>query len=130
MQEAQPCCSCVLQVRSYSLVAHVHYDSSTDAFTSPENTEEIKEEVSPNVLDPHKVTLHISGANICLASLRYLQQLDLNSSQLHPCHKHVKAIRGSVLICKCWIPATFKTEGYTTIQPLHIREKVERLYFS
>ena len=116
-----------------SLVAHVHYDSNIDAFTSPENIEEIKAEISPQVPNSHTVTLDIfpdSGANICLAGVRHLQQMGLHPSQLCQCHKHVKAVGGSILICKGWIPATFKIEGYTTTQPLYICEKVDRLYFS
>ena len=116
-----------------SLVAHVHYDSNIDAFTSPENTEEIKAEISPQVPNSHTVTLDIfpdSGANICLAGLRHLQQMGLQPSQLRQCHKRVKAVGGSILICKGWIPAIFKIEGYTTTQPLYICEKVDRLYFS
>ena len=126
MQEAQPFCSC-------SLVTHVHYDSNIDAFTSPENTDEIKAQVSSDVPNSHTVTLDIfldSGANICLAGLRHLQQMGPHSSQLHQCHKCVKAFGGSVLIGKGWIPATFKTDGYMTTQPLYICEKVDRLYFS
>ena len=102
-------------------------------FTSPENTEEIKAEVSPNLPNSHKVTLDIipdSGANICFAGLRHLRQMGLHSSQVHKCYKHVTVVGGSFLICKGWIPATFKIEGYTTTQPLYICEKVDQLYFS
>ena len=115
------------------LVAHVYYDSNIDVFTSPENTEEIKAEGLPDIPNSHTVTPDIfpdSGANICLAGLRHLQQMGLHSSQLRQCHKCIKAIGGSVLICKSWIPATFKIDGYTTTQPLYICEKVGRLYFS
>ena len=128
---APVCCKPTATVSS--LVAHVHYDSNIDAFTSPENTEEIKAEISPQVPNSHTVTLDIfpdSGANICLAGLRHLQQMGLHPSQLRQCHKRVKAVGGSILICKGWIPATFKIEGYTTTQPLYICEKVDRLYFS
>ena len=115
------------------LVAHVHYDSNIDAFTSPENTEEIKAEVLPHIPNSHTVTLDIfpdSGANICLSGLRHLQQMGLHSSQLCQYHKRVRAVGGSILICKGWIPATFKIEGYTTTQLLYICKKVDRLYFS
>ena len=85
------------------LVAHVHYDSNIDASTSPENNEEIKAEVSPDVPNSHTVTLDIfpdSRATICLAGLRHLQQIGLHSSQLRPCHKRVKAVGGSILYAK------------------------------
>ena len=66
------------------LVVHVHYDSNIDAFTSPENTEEIKAEVLPDIPNSHTVTLNDifpdSGANIFLAGLRHLQQMGLHSS--------------------------------------------------
>ena len=128
MQEAQPFCSCVLKSTATASdpVAHVHYDSNIDAFTSPENTEEIKAEILPSVPNSYIVRLDIfpdSGENICLAGLRHLQQMGLHSSQLCQCHKRVKAVGGSILICKCWMPATFKIEGYTTTQPRYICEK-------
>ena len=56
--------------------------------------------------------------------------MGLHSSQVRKCHKRVKAVGGSVLICKGWIPVTFTIDGYTTTQPLYICEKVDRLYFS
>ena len=70
-----PVC-CKSTATASGLVAHVHYDSSTDAFASSENTEEIKAKVLPDIPNSHTVTLNIfpdSGVNICLAGLRHLQ---------------------------------------------------------
>ena len=80
-------------VTACGLVAHIH--SNIDAFTSPENTEKIKAEVSPDIPNSHTVTPDTfpdSEANICLSGLRHLQQMGLHSSQLRHCHKHVKAV--------------------------------------
>ena len=124
---APVCCKSI--ATASGLVAHVHYDANIDAFTSLENTEEIKAEVSPDVPNSHTVTLYIfpdSRANICLAGLRHLQQMCIHSSQLCQCHKHVKGVGGSVLICKGWIPATFKI----AIPPHSHSTSVKRLYFS
>ena len=108
-------------VMASSLVAHVYYDSDIDVFTLPENTEEIKAKVLLDVPNCHTVTPDIfpdSTEHICPVGLKPLHQMGLYSSQLFPRHKSIKAVRGSVLICKGWIPATFKFEGYTTTQPL------------
>ena len=113
-----------------SLVAHVHYDTNIDAFTSPENTEEIKAEVSPDIPNSHTVTLDIFPDRGGGKHLPRQPKTTPTNRQLHQCYKCVKAVGGSVLTCKGWIPATFTIDGYTTTQPLYICERVDRLYFS
>ena len=56
--------------------------------------------------------------------------MGVQPSQLHTCNKAVKAVGGSTLICKGWLPVRFEIEEHFTKQPVYICEKVDRLYFS
>ena len=124
--------------RSLFLVAHVYYDADSDIYSVQQGQDDIQE--IPAQLTPistgstfASATCLIfpdSGANICLAGTRHLPKLNLQASQLHPCHKKVQAVGGSILICKGWINVKFVVVGHSTIQPMYFCEKVDRIYFS
>ena len=124
--------------RSLFLVAHVYYDADSDIYSVQQGQDDIQE--IPAQLTPistgstfASATCLIfpdSGANICLAGTRHLPKLNLQVSQLHPCHKKVQAVGGSILICKGWINVKFVVVGHSTIQPMYFCEKVDRIYFS
>ena len=121
------------QLETGSLIAHVQYNSANDIFTSSDALQKIKANVLPELPNASVVTICIfpdSGANICLAGPKHLHQMGVQPSQLHTCNKAVKAVGGSTLICKGWLPARFEVEGHVTKQPVYICEKVNRLYFS
>ena len=123
---------------SLLLIAHVYYDADSDVFSAKHHQCDVQEipakltPISPNSTIA-SATLQIfpdSGANICLAGMCHLSKLNLQPSQLHPCHKRVQAVGGSILICKGWVDMQFEIDGHTTTQPLYFCEKVDRIYFS
>jgi hypothetical protein len=57
-------------------------------------------------------------------------KLQLEASQLHPCHKRVAAVGESILICKGWITVKSEINGHSSTQPLYFCDKVDRIYFS
>ena len=94
---------------------------------------EISAKVSPVSFQTPSVIVKIfpdSGANICLAGPKHLQQMGIKYSQLQQCNKKVKTVGGLELICRGWLPIKFEIEGHTTTQPVYFCEKVDRLYFS
>jgi len=123
---------------SLLLIAHVYYDADSDVYGAQHGQGDVQEipaqltPISPNSTSA-SATIAIfpdSGANICLAGTRHLQKLNLQARQLHPCHKRVQAVGGSILICKGWIDVLFEIDGHMTTQPLYFCEKVDRVYFS
>ena len=92
---------------SFLLCAHVQYYDESDTYSKQWQGEiqEIPAQLTP--ISPNSTfasdTLPIftdSGANICLAGTSHLPKLNLQASQLQPCHKRVAAVGGSILICK------------------------------
>jgi len=71
-----------------------------------------------------------SGASICLAGTKHMDKLGIHVNNLLPCLKEVRAVGGSILLCKGWIPVIFSVEGIETKQPLFICNKIDRIYFS
>ena len=116
-----------------SLIAHVQYKSTNDIFTFSKTLQEMEVNVLPELPNASVVSISIfpdSGANICLAGRKHLHQMGVEPSLLHTCSKAVKAIGGSTLIYKGWLPVRFEIGGHVTKQPVYIWEKVVRLYFS
>ena len=100
--------------------------------TTITSIEEIGAVVSPSLpRDQHisPVKIHIfpdSGASICLAGPQHMAKF---THDLIPSYKHVKAARGSKLICHGWLTITFQIGKNTTKQPVYICDKVDRFYF-
>ena len=118
-----------------ALIAHVRYNHGSDIYTSPTMAEEIPASINP-ALPRHQhrcASVKIfpdSGASICIAGLEHLHALGITQSDLVPCIKRVTAVGGSQIICKGWIPITFRIGCHTTTQPVYFCEKVDRFYFS
>ena len=70
-----------------------------------------------------------SGASVCLAGPQHIAKFNLDTHDLIPCYKQVKAVGGSKLICHGWLPITFRIGKNTTKQPVYICDKVDRLCF-
>ena len=120
------------QLETGSLIGQVEHDSTNDIFTSSNALQEIEANVFTKLPNASAVTISIipeSGTNICLAAPKHLHQMGVHPSQLHTCNKTVKAVGGSTLICKGWLPVRFEIEGHATKQPVYICEKPDRLYF-
>ena len=58
-----------------------------------------------------------------------MQNLNLENS-VQPCSKRVKAVGGSILHCKHWVPMKFEIEGHSTTQPLYFNDNISQIYFS
>ena len=71
-----------------------------------------------------------SGANICLAGPEHITALGVKPHALWRCHKKITAVGGSTLFCKGWLPVEFKIGEHRTKQPLHICDKIDRIYLS
>ena len=70
-----------------------------------------------------------SGASICLAGRQHIAKFNLDTYNLIPWYKQVKAVGGSKLICHGWLPITFQIGKNTTMQPVYICDKVDQFYF-
>ena len=102
-------CLCRQQSQSDSvqaLIASVEYDQDSNTFT-PTTTLTSIEEI-PAILCPslprhqhiNSVKMNIfpdSGANICLAGPQHITKFNLDTHNLIPCYKQVKAVGGSRL---------------------------------
>ena len=121
-----------------ALIASDEYDQDSDTFTTTTTVTSIEE--IPAILSPclpqHKhistVKMNIfpeSGASIYLEIPLYIAKFNLNTHDLIPCYKQVKAIGGSKLICHSWLPIIFQTGKNTTKQLVYICDKVHRFYF-
>ena len=71
-----------------------------------------------------------SRASICIAGLQHMHTLGLLPSNLIPCYKQIKAVGGSMLICKGWVPITFNIATFQTTQQVYICKKISRIYLS
>ena len=119
-----------------ALIEHVFYDQQKDTYTSCQNNnaEEILVQLKPVQSSQHMfTTLSIfpdSGASICLAGPKHINQLGIHNNNLIPCNKQVTAVGGSKLQCSGWLPITFQLNEHRTNQPLFICDKIDQLYFS
>ncbi len=129
-----------------ALIAHLSFDKNSDTFTS--NSGPMTEEISATLTaftpnkdprDPDKIPIHSgkrcrifpdSGASICIAGPRHLENLGLSRKHLIPSKKIVRAVGGFKLTCQGWIPMEFQVGNHCTKQALYICEKVDRIYFS
>ena len=71
-----------------------------------------------------------SGASICIAGTEHLSDFDIDDRNLLPCNKTINAVGGSTLKCWGWITTKFTIESNTTLQPLYICDKVDKIYLS
>ena len=121
-----------------ALIASVEYDQDSNKFTTTTSftsTEEIPAILSPSFprhqhINPVKMNVFSdSGASICLAGPQHIAKFNLDTHDLMPCYKQIKAVRGSKLTCHEWPPITFQIGKNTTKQPVYICDKVDRFYF-
>ena len=121
-----------------ALIASVEYDQDSDIFTTTTtltSIEEIPAILSPSLprhqhINPVKMNIFPdSGASICLAGPQHIAKFNLDTHDLIPCYKQVKAAGGSKLTCHGWLPITFRIGKNTTKQPVYICDKVDRFYF-
>ena len=81
-------------------------------------------------ISPVKVNIFPdSDASICLPRPQHIAKFNLDTHDLIPCYKQVKAVGGSRLICHGWLPITIRIGKNTTKQPVYICDKVDRFYF-
>ena len=129
-------CRSSADAKSLFLLAHVHYDANSNMFsTRHSDVQEIKAKLTPINPPNTFATANLaifpdSGANICLAGISHLSKLNIEPSQLQPCHKRVAAVGGSILVCKGWILVCFEIDGHASTQPLYFCDRVDRIYFS
>ena len=71
-----------------------------------------------------------SGASLCLAGPQHITKLGIDPDSLIPSQRRVKAVGGSILECKGWLPMKFQIGNHSTVQPLFICDKVDRICFS
>jgi len=120
-----------------AIIANVEYDQPKESFTTANANKDIRfvpAEITPMINGNHLATRTAqifpdSGADICLAGTKHLENLGIQAEQLTPCCKKVTAVGGSALICKGWIQVEFNIGGNTTRQPLYICDRVDRIYF-
>ena len=91
-----------------TLIAHLTYNNVKDVFTinNDKSIDEIPATLSVNLpkvkhLPPKEMTIFPdSGGSICIASLQHMHTIGLIPSNIIPCYKQIKAVGGSILICK------------------------------
>ena len=66
-----------------------------------------------------------SGASICLAGPQHIAKFNLDTHDLIPCYRQVKAVGGSKLTCHGWLPITLQIGKDTTKQLVYICDKVD-----
>ena len=115
----------------------VKHDSSTDTYTAVNaDPEQVQCTIRPGHAKStcqKSITTKVfpdSGASICLAGPQHLLLLMVTIAQLIPTKKKITVVGGSTLPCLGWIPATFTVDNVSTIQPLYICDKVDRIFFS
>ena len=114
------------------------YDNVKDVFTinNDKSINEIPAALSVNLaklkqLPPKEMMIFPDNrASICIAGLQQLHMLGLLPTNLIPCYKQIKAVGGSILICKDWVPIMFNIATFQTTQPVYIYNKVDRIYLS
>ena len=104
-----------------ALIASVEYDQDSDTFTTTfTSIEEIPAILSPSLprqwhTNPVKMNIFQgNGASICLAGPQHIAKFNLDTHDLIPCYKQVKAVGGSKLTCHGWLPITFQIGKNTT----------------
>ena len=127
----------VRNVSNINLVAHVAFNAELNQFTIASNqlTDEIPAHLTPirNVYGKHSKLMYIfpdSGATICIAGTKHMNDLNISVDELKACTKRIVAVGGTPLKCKGWLPVKFEVDNITTEQPLYICEQVDRIYFS
>ena len=90
-----------------ALIAYLTYDNVKDVFTinNDKSINEIPATLSVNLpkfkqLPPKEMIFPDNRASICVAGLQQLHTLGLLPTNLIPCYKQIKAVGGSILICK------------------------------
>ena len=108
-----------------SLVAHVYQVCVS--------VDEERASVTPDTSRTRTKTVSVfpdSGANICLTGPKHLRAMGATISDLRPCHKKIRAVGGSILISKGWLPVKFDIDGNVTTQPVYICDNVDKFFFS
>ena len=120
-----------------ALIAQVKYDNHVGQYTAATTDITTKIPATVSIHTPgsnnNTTTLQIfpdSGASICLGGPNLLKKLHVNNDNLIRCNKNITAVGGTKLKCKGWVPLKFVTGCHKTIQPVHICNKVDKLYFS
>ena len=70
------------------------------------------------------------GANICLAGLQHITELNLDVIDWISCNKETFAVEGSKLNCTWWLSVIFQIRNKITQKPLYISNKIDKIYFS
>ena len=87
-----------------ALIAHIFYDQQKDTYTSCQNNnaEEILVQLNLVQSSQYKFTTSSvffdSGASICLAGPKHINQLGIHNYNLIPCNKQVTVVAGSKLV--------------------------------
>ena len=124
---------------AWALIAYVCYDSQSDAYHTISPIQDINKipalicSTKSNHPNRNPVLINIfhdSEASICLAGPHHLPQLNLKWKDLIRCHKKVKAVGGSKLICHGWLPRNFFIDKYITTQQVYFCDKVDSFYFT
>ena len=138
------------------MIAHAQYDHSSDTYTPISSVHNIAEipavtpsnrpthkkpatakifpnsEVNISLAGPHHLTtvkiFPNSGANISLAGPHYLNQLKLTENDLILCHKEVKEVGETVLLCHKWLPIKIIIGKQTTTQLVYFCDSYTLLF--
>ena len=129
-----------------SIIAHIEFDQRTNSYVSANSNSivEIEATVTPfsprpdprcldDVPSARKTNIKIfpdSGASICLGGPKHLECMGLKVNNLIASKKVVRAVGGSTITCKGWLPVQFAVGEKSTKQALYICENIEKLYFS
>ena len=103
-----------------ALIAQVYYDSRSDAYHTISPIQDINEipALICSIKSPVLVNIFPnSGASIYLAGSHHLQQLNLKQEDLIHCHRKVKAVEGSKLICHGRLPMNLTLLLANMLQP-------------
>ena len=123
-----------------ALIAQVEFNEKSDCYSTISaisDTQEIPMQLTPTTQSKSPagttntaLVFPDSGASICLASPQHLQKLGVDPQSLIPSTRQVKAVGGSILTCQGWLHMKFQISDNSTIQPLYICDKIDRIYFS
>ena len=120
-------------LESASALAQVYYDSQSDVYHTISPIQDINEIPAQICSTKSPVLINIfpnSGASICLAGSHHLQELNLKQEDLICCHRKVKAVGGSKLICHGRLPMNFTIDKHATTQKVYFCDKADCFYFS
>ena len=128
------------------IIAHIEFDQQTGSYVSSNSScvVEIEATLTPfsprpdprhpdDIPSSRKTQIKIfpdSGASICLGGPKHLRCMGLKEGNLIPSSKVVRAVGGSTITCRGWLPVQFTVGGKSTKQALYICDKIEKLYFS